>query len=170
LLVVAVCGLVSAGVLATGASAQFHADSVVPVFCTSDTIPGGTQLQLRLRWVVRNQGQIDRFLGGQKLVWSVSSSSGVLASRVPSAPEYGDSTYWSPKVHSTTRDFNGDGVVDDVWYADYLAPTGVTLAAGQTVTVSYTLTANVKTDDGFFKGIPAFSTIATGNSCTVTGT
>jgi hypothetical protein len=167
---VAVSAAVCAGVLATGASARFQQNSVVPLFCTNDTIPGGTELKLRMRWVVRNVGQIDKFLGGQKLAWTVTSSDGtVLASRVPTNPEYGDLTYWSPGVRSTGQDFNGDGTPDDVWYADYLAPTGVTLAAGQTVTVSYTLTANVKTDDGFYKGIPAYSTIASGTTCTVTG-
>jgi len=157
------------GALATGASARFQPNSVVPLFCTSDTIPANTELRLRMRWVVRNSGQITKFLSGQKLVWTVYASDGTpLVSRVPS-PEYGDLTYWSAPVHSTTADFNGDGVVDDVWYADYLAPTGLTLAAGESVRVAYTLTANVKTDDGFYKGIPAYSTIASGSNCTVTG-
>jgi hypothetical protein len=72
-------------------------------------------------------------------------------------------------VHSTTTDVNGDGVINDVWYSDYRVPTGVVLGAGQSVTIAYTLTANVKTDDGFFKGIPAYSTIASGTSCIATG-
>jgi hypothetical protein len=86
-----------------------------------------------------------------------------------SNPEYGDLTGWGPKVHSTTTDVNGERAIDDVWYSDFLVPTGVVLGAGQSVTIAYTLTANVKTDDGFFKGIPAYWTIASGTSCTATG-
>ena len=92
---------------------------------------------------------------------------GCVAPHTPS-PQYGDVSLWSAPVHSTTVDFNGDGKIDDVWYADYLAATGITLATGQSVTVAYTLTANVKTDDGFGNNIPAFQTIASGTSCTVT--
>jgi hypothetical protein len=166
----AVVAVVGVGALATGASGAFRANSVVPLFCTSDTIPAGSELKLRMRWVVRNSGQADKFLSSQKLSWTVSSSSGtVLASRVPSNPEYGNLTYWSPKVHQSGTDINNDGVVDDVYYMDYLAPTGITLAAGESVTVAYTLTANAKTDDGFGFKFDAFQTIASGSSCTVTG-
>jgi hypothetical protein len=137
-------------------------------------IPANTELKLRVRWVVRNSGQIDKFLAHQKLTWTVYASDGnVRATRVPS-PEYGDLSYWSAPVHNTTADFTGDGVPDDVWYSDYLATTGAVLAAGETVRVAYTLTADVKTDDGF-RGFPgsgpwnAFQTIASGSNCTVTG-
>lgn len=168
--VVAIVATTVFGVFTSGASARFQPNSVVPLFCTSDTIPAGTELKLRMRWVVRNAGQMDRFRGGQKLVWTVTASDGtVVASRTAPNPEYGDLTGWGPKVHSTTTDFNGDGVIDDVWYSDYQVPTGVVLGVDQSVTIAYTLTANVKTDDGFFKGIPAYSTIASGTSCTATG-
>ena len=163
---------VGLSVLAGNASASFHANGVVPLFCTSDTIPAGTPLQLRIRWVVKNSGQITKFLSGQSLTWTVTASDGsLLASSTPS-PQYGDVTHWSAPVHSTGVDFNADGVPDDVYYADYLAPTGLTLAAGQTVTVRYQLTANVKTDDGFGTNIPAFTTITASGStpCSVTGT
>jgi hypothetical protein len=40
---VALTAAVCLGVLATGASAQFRANSVVPLFCTSDTIPAGAE-------------------------------------------------------------------------------------------------------------------------------
>lgn len=161
----ALCAATCAMVLATGASAGFRANGVVALFCSNDTIPAGMPLQLRMRWVVKNSGQITKFLAGQDLVWSVSGAASL--SHTPS-PQYGDVSLWSAPVHSTTVDFNGDGKIDDVWYADYLAATGITLATGQSVTVAYTLTANVKTDDGFGNNIPAFQTIASGTSCTVT--
>jgi hypothetical protein len=163
---VAVLAALSAAALATNASAAFRANGVVALFCTSDTIPNNVELKLRMRWVVKNSGQITKFLSAQKLVWSVSGAASL--SHTPS-PEYGDVSLWSAPVHSTTVDFNNDGTIDDVWYADYLAPTGITLATGQSVTVAFTLTANAKTDDGFGTNIPAFQTISSGTSCTVTG-
>ena len=56
-----------------------------------------------------------------------------------------------------------------MWYVDYLAPTGLTLTAGQTVTIAYTLTANVKTDDGFGNKFDPGDIISSGNTCTATG-
>ena len=72
-------------------------------------------------------------------------------------------------MHSNTTDINGDGVIDDVWYTDYLSATGVVVGLNQSVTVSYVLTANSKTDDGFGYKFNAYDTIASGTSCTVTG-
>jgi hypothetical protein len=163
-LIVAAC----AAVVVPGASARFQPNSVVPLFCTSDTIPGGTQLSVRIRWVVRNSGQIDKFLSSQLLTWTVyDSSNNVLASRTPAT--YGDRTGWSAPVHSNTVDMNNDGVIDDVWYADYLMATGVTVATGETVRIAHSLTANAKTDDGFGFRYNAGDTISSGSNCSVTG-
>ena len=67
---------------------------------------------------MRNSGQATQFLGdpkrnkGQGLTWTVTAFGGsVLATRIPN-PHYGDQTYWSAPVHSTTVDLNGDGVVN----------------------------------------------------------
>ena len=164
---VAVCAFAA---IASGASARYQVNSVVPVFCSSDTIPAGSELKLRMRWVVRNTGQADKFRSSQKLTWTVTGADGtVLATNQPLNPEYGDTRLWSPKVHSNTTDINGDGVIDDVWYTDYLSATGVVVGLNQSVTVSYVLTANSKTDDGFGYKFNAYDTIASGTSCTVTG-
>ena len=74
---------------------------------------------------------------------------------------------------------NNDGKIDDVYYADYQAPTGLTLTAGQSVTVSYYLTANSKTDDGFGNTAAKYGIVSHGNNstpptpgadyCTITG-
>ena len=163
---------VSVGIFTSGASARFQANGVVPLFCTSDTIPTTTPLQLRIRWVVKNSGQITQFLAHQSLTWTVRAADGtVLATRTPN-PTYGDTTYWSSPVHSTTLDIDNDGKIDDVWWADYLAPTGITLAAGESVSVSYLLTADAKTDDGFGFKFDKNETIAPAPGtppCVVTG-
>jgi hypothetical protein len=47
---------------------------------------------------VRNAGQIAKFRGGHKLVWTVTASDGtVVASRTAPNPEYGDLTGWGPE-------------------------------------------------------------------------
>ena len=66
---VAVCAFAA---IASGASARYQVNSVVPVFCSSDTIPAGSELKLRMRWVVRNTGQADKFRSSQKLTWTVT--------------------------------------------------------------------------------------------------
>lgn len=172
LMVLVALATICTGVLATGASARFQANGVVPLFCTSDTIPAGVELKLRMRWVTKNEAQERQFLDSQKLTWSVTSSDGttVLASRQTTDlnPEYGDLTYWSAIGHLTGTDINQDGKIDDVYYADYLAPTGIVLAVGESVTVAHLLIANTKTDDGFFPGVKAGQPLSSGSNCTVT--
>jgi hypothetical protein len=159
---VAVC----VGVVVTGASAQHHPDSVVPLFCTSDTIPAGSELKLRIRWAVKSPGQASKFLQSQKLSWTVSAPDGtVLASRDPAG--YGDLTYWSGPIY--TEVILADGTRQKIYASDYLVSTGVTLAAGQTVTVAHLLIANAKTDDGFGNNIPANTPLSSKSNCTVTG-
>jgi hypothetical protein len=174
LLAAAAIAAATCGFLVTMASAAPRPSGVVALFCGHDTIPADTtQLQLRIRWVVRNSGQITKFLAHQKLVWTIyNSDDSVRLAHTPS-PEYGDETNWSAPVHFV-GDLNNDGVTDDVWYSDYLAPTGITLHVGESVRVAFTLTADSKTDDGF-RGEPgagpwpAYQVISSGTSCLVTG-
>jgi hypothetical protein len=172
LIVLAALAATCACALATGALARHQPNGVVPLFCTSDTIPAGMELKLRIRWVTKNEPQERQFLDSQKLTWTVYSSDGtVRASRQTSdlSPEYGDKTYWSEIGHLTGTDINGDGKLDDVYYADYLVSTGIVLAAGEQVRVAHLLVANSKTDDGFYPGVKAGQPISSGENCMVTG-
>ena len=125
----------------------------MPVFCTSDTIPANTQLTLRLRWGVSNLGQLNGFLGAQKLTWTVYAADGttVLATSAPPNPEFGDTTSWSAagqeEAMITTK--NGTVKKQKFTYSDYRQATGVTVGLNQTVIVAYELSANAPTDDGF---------------------
>jgi hypothetical protein len=117
-------------------------------------------------WAVKNEAQARIFLNNQKLVWTVTRSDSTSVSHVPSNPEYGNLTYWSGPVY---QEAFVEGKRQKIWRSDYLAPTGVVVAQGETVTVGYTLTASAKTDVGFGNKYKAFETISSGNSCQVTG-
>jgi hypothetical protein len=172
-LVVAVAAALFASVFGSAALARFQANSVVPVFCTSDTIPANTELSVRLRWAVSNKGQMDRFLVAQKMTWTVYASDGttVLASSAPTNPEYGDTTSWSAQGQT-------EGTITDKWgavkkqkfvYSDYQQATSVTVGLNETVIVAYELSANAPTDDGFGWKFLEPGVIASGSSCMVTG-
>ena len=170
---VAVSLAVSVGVFAAAASARFQANSVVPVFCTSDTIPANTELSLRLRWAVSNKGQLDRFLSAQKLTWTVYASDGttVLRSSAPTNPEFGDTTSWSAagQMEGTITTKTGAVQKQKFTYSDYQQATGYTVGLNETVIVAYELSANAPTDDGFGYKFLAAGVIASGNTCSVTG-
>jgi hypothetical protein len=165
--------LVCVGLFATAAAARFQPDSVVPVFCTSDTIPANTQLNLRLRWAVSNRGQMDGFLDAQKMTWTVYASDGttVLASSAPPSPEFGDRTSWSAigETVGTITDKNGQTKKQKFVFSDYRQATGVTVGLDQTVIVAFELSANAPTDDGFGWKFLEPGVISSGSSCTVTG-
>ncbi|HEY9375648.1 MAG TPA: hypothetical protein VIQ02_00955 [Jiangellaceae bacterium] len=152
------------GVFASVAPAN-HQGSVVPLFCGSHTIPGGTELVVRMGWAVKNEAQARIFLANQKLTWTVSGGDQATVSHVPS-PEYGEVTGWTGPVY---QEVLAEGKRQKVWLSNYLAPTGVIVGVGETVTVGYTLTASAKTDDGFGNRFNAFETISSGSTCTVTG-
>lgn len=165
--------LMCVGLFATAAAARFQPNSVVPVFCTNDTIPAGTQLSLRLRWAVSNRGQMEGFLDAQKMTWTVYASDGatVLASSAPPSPEFGDRTSWSApgETIGTITDKNGQTKKQKFVYSDWQQATGVTVGLGETVVVAYELSANAPTDDGFGWKFLEPGVISSGSSCTVTG-
>ena len=169
-ILVAVLAAVCMGGFATGGQAAFRADSVVPVFCTADTIPAGSQLKLRLRWGVSSPGQLTKFLDHQFLGWSVQYQGNALASAIAPDPLYGDRTYWVGTGSMVGTTTNKNGVVQKLkyYYADWLVNTGVTLAVGQTVQILYAIDTDAITDDGFGYNFGP-GRIATGSSCFVTG-
>ena len=156
--------MLCASVFASGAPAS-HQGSVVPLFCSSHTIPGGTELVLRMGWAVKNQAQARIFLANQSLTWTVSGGDQATVSHVPN-PQYGDLTGWTGPDY---QEVLAEGKLQKVWLSNYLMPTGVMVAVGETVTVSYTLTASAKTDDGFGNKFNAFETMSSGSTCTVSG-
>lgn len=168
-----VATMVCLGIFAAAAPARFQADSVVPVFCTSDTIPANTQLTVRLRWAVSNSGQMSAFLKAQKMTWTVYAADGttVLATSAPPSPEFGDTSSWSPTGQEigTITDKNGVVKKQKFSYSDYRQATGVVVGLNQTVIVAYELSANAPTDDGFGWKFLEPGVIASGSSCTVTG-
>jgi hypothetical protein len=161
------------GIFATTASAKFQPDSVVPVFCTSDTIPANTQLTLRLRWAVSNIGQMNGFLAAQKLTWTIYAADGatILATSAPPSPEFGDTTSWSPlgQEEGTITTKTGAVKKQKFTFSDYRQATGVTVGLNQTVIVAYELSANAPTDDGFGWKFLEPGVITSGTSCRVTG-
>ena len=180
MVLVAVSAAMCIGIFAAAASARYQANSVVPVFCTSDTIPANTELSVRLRWGVSNKGQLDGFLAAQKMTWAVYASdrTTLLASSVPTSPEFGDTSSWSPYGEMTADITTKTGVVkrQKFTYSDYQQATGVTVGLGQTVVIVYELSANAPTDDGFgwkftAPGVLSSTTVSSTNpaACTVTG-
>jgi hypothetical protein len=173
MVLVGVSAAICVGIFAAAASARYQANSVVPVFCSNDTIPAGTELNVRLRWAVSNRGQMDAFLAAQKMTWTVSASDGttVLASSAPTNPEYGDTTSWSAPAQTvgTITDKNGVVKKQKFTYSDWQQATGVTVGLGETVIVAYELSANAPTDDGFGWKFLEPGVLASGNTCTVTG-
>jgi len=168
-----VATIICLGVFAAAAPARFQADSVVPVFCTSDTIPANTQLSVRLRWGVSNNGQMSGFLKAQKMTWTVYAADGttVLATSAAPSPEFGDIRSWSPagQDEALITDRNGVTKKQKFTYSDYRQATGVTVGLNQTVIVAYELSANAPTDDGFGWKFLAPGVISSGSSCRVTG-
>jgi hypothetical protein len=55
------------------------------------------------------------------------------------------------------------------WLTNYRYNTGITLSAGQTVRITFELTANRKTDDGSGYKFEAGEVMTGGSTCTVTG-
>ena len=165
--------LVCVGLFATVAAAQHQANSVVPVFCTNDTIPANTELSLRLRWAVSNRGQMEGFLDAQKMTWTVYASDGttVLGSSAPPSPEFGDRTSWSAtgETVGTITDKNGQTKKQKFVFSDYRQATGVTVGLNQTVIVAFELSANAPTDDGFGWKFLEPGVLSSGSSCRVTG-
>ena len=177
---IAVAAAMGIGIFATAASAAFRANSVVPVFCSNDTIPANTELSVRLRWGVSNKGQLDGFMAAQKLTWAIYTSDGstLLASSAPTSPEYGDTTSWSAYGQEVGTITTKTGAVQKqkFTYSDYLQATGYTVALGETVILTYELSANAPTDDGFgwkftAAGVLASTTVSSTNpaACRVTG-
>ena len=155
---------------------QHTGSGVVPMFCGAPdgagghaavyTIPSTTALTVRLGWAVKNAEQATIFLNNQQLTWTVTADDGtVLYERIPS-PEYGDRTFWSDPVY---QEILAEGKRQKVYLMSYRVQTGIFIPAGETVTISYTLTASAKTDDGFGNRYAAGETISTWNGCTVTG-
>ena len=169
---VAACALVAVGALASSSSAAYRANSVVAVFCTSDTIPAGSQLQLRMRWGTSTPGQLDKFLAHQNMTWEVQTSDGSqqLAVGATPSPLYGDLTNWvgTGSMVGTVTGANGKPKTQKYYYADWLVNTGYTVALNQTVRVAYELSADVATDDGFGFKFDA-GVLSSGSSCNVTG-
>jgi hypothetical protein len=164
------------GVVAAAATAGFRANSVVPVFCTSDTIPANTELSVRLRWGVSNNGQMNGqngFLQVQKMTWTVFAADGttVLASSAPTSPEFGDIRSWSPSAEEVGTITTKTGAVkkQKFTYSDYQQQTGVIVGLNQTVVIAYELSANAPTDDGFGWKFLDPGVISSGNTCRVTG-
>jgi len=165
--------IVCLGIFTAAAPARFQADSVVPVFCTSDTIPANTQLSVRLRWGVSNYGQMSQFLKAQKMTWTVYAADGTtaLATSAAPSPEFGDIRSWTDAGEEvgTITDKNGVVKKQKFTYSDYRQATGVTVGLNQTVIVAYELSANGPTDDGFGWKFLDPGVISSGNSCRVTG-
>jgi hypothetical protein len=181
-----------AGTLAAAGSAahttRHAADGVVPLFCgvhfTHDdgtetsspvyTISSTTPLTIRLGWSVKNEGQMNQFLGSQQLVWTITDSDGdVVLDRTTAelAPEYGDTANWGTPFAQTitTTDKGGRTKIEKVFTVNYRVETGLLVPAGETYTIAHTLTASAKTDDGFGFVYDAFQPILSWDGCTVTG-
>jgi hypothetical protein len=174
---VMVCaGAITSVALAT--HSQFTSTGVVPLFCGADNGFGGhasvyrispsTELKVRIGWAVKSQDQATLFLAHQKLVWTITREldGAPIASHVP-APEYGDTANWSGPVYQEIVD--GNGKLQKIWLSSYLAPTSLYVPDGETWRISYSLTADRKTDDGFGTKKNAYEVLSGGNTCTVTG-
>lgn len=155
-----------AAVLAPGAAAN-HPVPVngVPMFCNhAYTVTANTPFDMRFTWSVKSQGQAANFLAGQQFSWTVTDvdTEEELAARTPA--DYGDQTGWGAPVY-------GEGIIEGkrqkYWGMTYRHT--LTLSPDQTVRISYTLSADRKTDDGFGFTFDAFEVISSASTCTVTG-
>jgi hypothetical protein len=168
-----------AGVVTSAASAN-HVRTVqagfpVPMFCGTTSgeshsptfaIPAGSELIIRLGWGTKNEAQSRQFLNSQKLLWTVERLDGTDLVTRPD-PGFGDTSNWSAPTY--TEFLQPDGKIQKFWLTNYQTGTGVSLAAGETVRITYVLTADTATDDGFGFKFKAGEVLSSGSSCTVTG-
>lgn len=164
---IALCAVACTGIFASLALAAPSGTITPYVHCSDgqETVPGGSQLIVRSAWATGSWGNVQKFLDHQKITWSVYSADGstLLASRTPSA--FGDKTFWSePQFGVGTI----DGQDKSRWLTTYLAPTGVTVATGQSVKLVYNWSVDKKLDDDFGYDIRP-GTIAETTSCVITG-
>jgi hypothetical protein len=164
-LAVVLVAMATVGVATSVASAS-HQGSVVPMFCTTHTIPAGTELVLRLGWAAKNYDQSTLFLGAQNLTWTVTRSDGSAVSRPGPSPTYGDTSNWSAPVYQEAMI---DGKRQKTWFTNYQTPTGVVVGLNETVTVTYGLTVDRNVLDGFGYKLTPGVTLGSGNTCSVTG-
>jgi hypothetical protein len=129
-------------------------------------IPAGSELVIRLGWGTKNRAQSEQFLASQKLLWTVERLDGTDLVTRPD-PGFGDTSNWSAPSYNEVA--QADGKIEKIWQTNYRTGTGVTLAAGETVRITYVLTANTATDDGFGFKFKAGEVLSSGNTCTVTG-
>jgi hypothetical protein len=152
--------LVAAAVaLGTTANASADGTSAVGVYgCFVNgghvTRPAGTQLVAVTGWAAKTRGLVEDFLQAQTTTLVVNGSTPIDAS--------------SMYDEATTRD-PGD------WVSFVRVPTGVTLAPGESATLTFTLAVSHRLTDGELfangeRGRPQFlDTGAITYSCTVTG-
>ena len=99
----------------------------------SETVPAGSQVDLTIAWTTKTRGLEDTFLDAVTTVASVDGNPIANANSYFGAPT-GDNT--------------------DGWLMRWTYPTGITLASGQTMTVSFDWILAYEITDGYKYGDP----------------
>jgi hypothetical protein len=169
-----ICGALVATVLVAACSAYAVSNAeaaptgtITPyVHCAdgSETVPAGQEIIIRSVWATGSWGNVQKFLDWQTIVWNFRrpnenpfASSGFRS--------HGIRTFWS-----TPTSFVGtiNGQTKQGYRTTYLEPTGIVLAPGETVLLSYLWTTQKKLDDDFGTKIePGILSIV--NNCEITG-
>jgi hypothetical protein len=148
--------MVAVGTLAASALASHGGPAdgrVVPFAHCADgthTVHAGQELYIRYGWGTSAPGQADKFINAQRATWSISDSSGTLNSSTPTS--FGDLTYWTGPTY--VPDALIDGIKRKSYFWWYYGYTGVILAAGESVTLDFTLEVSSPLNDGFGYSTP----------------
>jgi hypothetical protein len=128
--------LLVAGAIGVGSSAgagSAASPTVVPVyFCAFSkgpvTVPAGSPIVLRYGWAATTRAYTQDFVNSSSITLTVAGN------RIP-----GTRSYWSTPFE----------LEDGIWRADWIYPTGITLAKKETVEITFDNVLRWSVQDGF---------------------
>jgi hypothetical protein len=162
-LVLALCGVALLGAIAVGGASAFTRPAGVQIAACifsqggQTTVPAGTDVVLDVGDISLRRGQAE----AARHNWSFALAN------LDGTPIANPDNYWNAPTPVTDVLANGT-LYPNAWATWWIYDTGITLVAGESITLDYDLVSLHPGTDGFSPVSPAG--LIVGGTCTITGT